>query len=392
MSPPGPHPRAVGVDPTEAAYYMSPGLLVRLAMASSPASPPHPFAHPARAEAVALISVPELVASLEGPHPPLLLDVRPARERRLARLPRDHHVPMAELARRLDELPRHRPIVTYDQYGANARRAAAYLNGHGFPEVAALEGGIDEYARLIDPSIARYPPGGTDAGLMLRQFPRADSGCLAYLVGDLLTQDAVVIDPGREVAPYLQALDEGPWRLVGIVETHTHADHLAGHAALHAKTDAPIFVGRRSPASYPHRTLEEGESVEVGGEAIGVLETPGHTRDHLSLRLRDKVFTGDTLLLGGCGRSDLGDGDPELLYASLHEKLLALPEEVEVFPAHYGPRHALIDRYASTIGFERATNEALQPSSLKAFVRYMTEGWPPKPTNFDRIVRENLTT
>jgi glyoxylase-like metal-dependent hydrolase (beta-lactamase superfamily II) len=339
---------------------------------------------------VALLSVPELVVALDGPHPPALLDVRPQRERSLAHLPRDHHLPLSELPRRLDEVPRHRRVVAYDQFGAQARRAAAFLQDHGFDDVAALEGGLDEYARVVDPTIPRYPPEGTDTGLMLRQFPRPDSGCLSYLAGDLLTRDAVIVDPGHEVEPYLRALKDGPWRLVGIVETHTHADHLAGHAELHTRTEAPIFVGRRSPAQYPHRSLAEGDSLEVGGEAIRVLETPGHTSDHLCLRLRDKVFTGDTLLLGACGRSDLGDGDPTQLYDSLHSKLLALPDDVEVFPAHYGAHHALVERYASSIGFERATNEALQLPTLDAFVQYMSEGWPPKPANFDRIVRANL--
>jgi glyoxylase-like metal-dependent hydrolase (beta-lactamase superfamily II) len=174
------------------------------------------------------------------------------------------------------------------------------------------------------------------------------------------------------------------------VETHTHADHLAGHSALHAATGAPIYVSHRSPAQYPHRRLTEGEAVSFGGQELVVLETPGHTMDHLTLRLPDQVFTGDTLLLGSCGRTDLGGGSPDLLWESLHEKILRLPNETEVYPAHYGPHHALPDRFVSTVGFERATNEALNQGSHEAFVRYMTDGWPPKPKDFDRIVEANL--
>jgi glyoxylase-like metal-dependent hydrolase (beta-lactamase superfamily II) len=192
------------------------------------------------------------------------------------------------------------------------------------------------------------------------------------------------------VEPYLGYLRDGNWRLAAVVETHTHADHLAGHAAVHAATGAPIYVSHRSPAQYPHRRLTDGEALPFGREELRVLETPGHTRDHLTLSVRDKLFTGDTLLLGSCGRADLGDGAPDLLWDSLTGKLLPLPSETEVYPAHYGPQHALADRYVSTLGFERATNEALRQPTREAFLQYMTQGWPPKPDDFEQIVRTNL--
>lgn len=359
-------------------------------MESGAGALPHPFARPPRDGAVPLVGPRELKALLEGSAPPLLVDVRPPSERAYAHLPGDRHVPLFDLAARARGLPKDRPIVTYCQFGSEARRAADFLRRHGFDLAAALEGGLDEYARVADPGVPRYSPGARDGPLVLHQLPRSDSGCLAYLLGDPTEREAVVIDPGRDVEPYLAILRDGGWRLAWVVETHTHADHLAGHGALHARTGAPILVSRRSPAQYSHRTLEEGEEVRFGSERLGVLETPGHTRDHLTLRVRDKAFTGDTLLVGACGRTDLGDGDPGLLYESLTEKLLRLPDEVEVYPAHFGPHHALPERYSSTVGFERATNEALAQTSREAFLRYMTEGWPPKPADFDRIVAENL--
>jgi sulfur dioxygenase len=131
--------------------------------------------------------------------------------------------------------------------------------------------------------------------------------------------------------------------------------------------------------------------MEIGRAEVVAYETPGHTRDHLTLRVADKAFTGDTLLLGSCGRSDLGDGDPGLLWESLTERILRFPDDTEVFPAHYGRRHALPEKFSSTVGFERRTNEAVLTGSREAFLKYMSEGWPPKPADFDRIVRENLT-
>ncbi len=359
-------------------------------MSAASGTLPHPFFRPPRAGAVPLIAPNELARLLGSDEPPLLLDVRPARERSLVHLPGDRAVPLEELEAALPGLPHDRPIVAYDHLGFRARSAVDYLERRGFPLAAALEGGLDEYARVVDGGLPRYPADDPASGLLLRQLPRPETGCLAYLVADANARVAVVIDPGHDPAPYRALLAENAWTLAAIVETHTHADHLAGHAALHAATGAPIYVSHRSPAQYPRRRLTEGEAIPFGAEEIGVLETPGHTRDHLSLTIRDRVFTGDTLLLGAVGRTDLGDGSPDLLYASLTEKLLRLPEATEVYPAHFGAHHALPDRYVSTLGFERASNEALRLGSLEAFRGYMTEGWPPKPADFDRIVAANL--
>lgn len=353
-------------------------------------SAPHPYPHRMPATRVPLLSPIELRNLLDGPSPPAVLDVRPTADRKLAHLRGDLHIPQSELGRRYVELPRDRPLVTYCQFGSHARQAVEFLRERGFSQLTALEGGLDEYARVADPSIPRYWLTPTAGELVLRQFPRTDSGCLAYLVGDPIEGEAALIDPGIEVTPYLEALAEVNWKLRAIVETHTHADHLAGHHELHRRTGAPIIVGTRSPAAYPHRTLAEGETLRVGHDEIEVLETPGHTRDHVTLRVGQTIFTGDTLLIGSCGRTDLGDGSPDQLYESLTQKILRLPDDTEVLPAHYGQRHALPDRYVSTLGFEKATNEALRLPSRDAFRAYMTEGWPPKPADFDRIVDANL--
>lgn len=353
-------------------------------------SAPHPYPHPVSAPHVPLLSPVELRNLLDGPLPPAVLDVRPAADRRHAHLRGDLHIPQSELGRRAGELPRDRLIVAYCQFGSHARQAVTFLQGQGFTHLAALEGGLDEYARVADPSIPRYWLTPTAGELVLRQFPRTESGCLAYLVGDPVEGEAALIDPGIDVTPYVEALAEVNWRLRAIVETHTHADHLAGHHELNRRTGAPIVVGARSPAAYPHRTVTEGETIRIGHDELEVLETPGHTRDHLTLRVGQTIFTGDTLLIGSCGRTDLGDGSADQLYESLTEKILRLPDDTEVLPAHYGRRHALPDRYVSTLGFEKATNEALRRPTRDAFREYMSEGWPPKPTDFDRIVEANL--
>ncbi|MCI4369182.1 MAG: MBL fold metallo-hydrolase, partial [Thermoplasmata archaeon] len=213
-------------------------------MAEESETPRHPFRGSSPRAAVPRVDPAQLSI---GPQTPFLLDVRTSTERTWVRLPHDHHIPLSELAGRLRELPRDRPIVTYDHRGTEARRAAELLLGSGFADVSALEGGVDEYARRVDPSLPRYPPGIQEGLFLLRAFPRAETGCLAYLVTEPNSRQAVVIDPGREPEPYLRTVAEEGLTLVAIMETHTHADHLAGHATLHERTGAPIYLGRRSP-------------------------------------------------------------------------------------------------------------------------------------------------
>ncbi|MEM0129119.1 MAG: MBL fold metallo-hydrolase [Thermoplasmata archaeon] len=353
-------------------------------------SPPHPFSPRDPPADAPTVRPTELAAMLAATSPPLLLDIRSEAERETARLPGGRPIPAEAVAQRWRELPPDRPIVVVDHTGPLAVRVAAFLRARGFAHVAALDGGIDRYAREVDPTLPRYE-GATDRpALAIVPVPRTDTGCLSYVVADMDRRIAAVIDPPRSIEPVLARLREGGLSVGAIVETHTHADHLAGHGPLHARTGAPIYLGRRSPAQFPHATLEEGQAIELGTATIRVLETPGHTRDHLSLRVGPAIFTGDTLLLGSVGRTDLGDGDPERLYESLTEKILREPESTWVYPAHFGPHHALGDRWVSTIGVERATNEALQCPDRASFLRYMAEGWPPKPADFDAIVRANL--
>jgi len=363
----------------------------RRSAASLTASPPHPAFRSDRTSSPPRIAPRALGSLLSSAEPPVLLDVRSRDQRTIARLSGDQWIPLEQLVNRTEELPRDKLVVVYCHHGGNARRAADVLQQSGHTNVAMLEGGIDEYSRLVDPTIPRYRDEPSER-LVFQQFPNLGTGCLAYLLHDRSSDDAVIIDPGREIAPYLKALSDQRLRLRAIVETHTHADHLSGHGALHAGTGAPIWLSHRSPAQYPHRTLADGQGVDFGDSELVVLETPGHTLDHVSLRADGMVFTGDTLLPGSCGRTDLGTGDPELLWQSLTTKLLPLPDETEVFPAHYGHLHGLPppEHYSSTIGFERRTNEALLQTTREAFLTYMTEGWPPKPAGFERTVSTNL--
>ena len=200
----------------------------------------------------------------------------------------------------------------------------------------------------------------------------------------------MIIDPGDDPAPYLHLLREENWRLRGIVETHTHADHLAGHAPLHHGTGAPILLSRRSPAQFPHTALSEGESLRFGREEIVVLETPGHTPDHLTLQFRDKIFTGDTLLIGGCGRTDLGGREPGRSLRQPHGEDPPAPGRDGGVPRalRAAPRAR---RAVQLDGRHRADDQrGAPPAGPRRLPAVHDRGWPPKPADFDRIVAANL--
>lgn len=231
-------------------------------------------------------------------------------------------------------------------------------------------------------------------------------GCLAhasYLVGS--EGIAAVIDPQRDVQIYLDAAAERGLRIAHIIETHLHADFVSGHQELAERTGATIYLGEGSGATFPHRAVADGDSIEFGQCRVEFLQTPGHTLESVSIVVKDleqsgrpvAVFTGDTLFIGDVGRPDLCETKTpaelaRLLYDSLRQKLLALPDDVVLYPAHGAGsmcgRNISADR-SSTIGRERRTNYALQPMDREKFVELMTHDLPPRPEYFQRDVDAN---
>ncbi len=224
-------------------------------------------------------------------------------------------------------------------------------------------------------------------------------GCLAHASYMLGSQgEAAVVDPQRDVDIYLKAASEQGLTIRHIFETHLHADFVSGHKELAERTGARIYIGARAGAKFPHVAMRDGFEVKVGELSLRVLETPGHTPESICIAVTDPakpvkpwaVLTGDTLFIGDVGRPDLSKTHtpPELaalLYDSLHQKLLTLPDETEVFPAHGAGslcgRNMRADR-SSTIGTERLTNYALQFASREEFVRTMTSNLPARPDYF----------
>lgn len=232
-------------------------------------------------------------------------------------------------------------------------------------------------------------------------------GCLAhgsYLVG--ADGECAVIDPQRDVDQYIEeAMREG-FLIKYIIETHLHADFVSGHKELSQRTGAQIVFGEKAGAAFPYLAVKNGDVLKIGTIRLSIIETPGHTPESICILAQDtesnepaKLFSGDTLFIGDVGRPDLvgskgfsAEYMAGLMYESLHEKLLKLPDEVEVLPAHGAGslcgKHLSKER-SSTIGLQKKFNSALQPMSKEAFVKMLIADQPEIPAYFVKDVELN---
>ncbi len=233
-------------------------------------------------------------------------------------------------------------------------------------------------------------------------------GCLAqasYLIGS--DGEAAVVDPQRDVDQYITEANAQGLQIKYVIETHLHADFVSGHRELAERTGAEIVFSKHAGATFPHRPVSEGEELQVGKAVLRIMETPGHTPESISILVSDgadstepqRLLTGDTLFVGDVGRPDLAGGKgytpammAEMMYDTLHDKLLQLPDEVEVYPAHGAGSMCgknMSKETSSTIGQQRKFNYALQPMSKAEFVRMMTTDLPAAPEYFAKDAEIN---
>jgi glyoxylase-like metal-dependent hydrolase (beta-lactamase superfamily II) len=213
-----------------------------------------------------------------------------------------------------------------------------------------------------------------------------ESSTYTYLLAPQRGREALLIDPVKEELPkYLQLIDELDLRLVFALDTHVHADHVTALGDLRANTHCVTVMGEQTRAECVSLRLIDGERLRIDGIDLQALYTPGHTDDSYSFVLPDRVFTGDTLLIRGTGRTDFQNGDPRAQYHSLFDKLLRMPDETLVYPAHDYKGWTV-----STIAEERAHNPRLQVASEQAYVEMMNNLKLANPKMMDVAVPANL--
>lgn len=222
--------------------------------------------------------------------------------------------------------------------------------------------------------------------MIFRQFFDAQSCTYTYLLAAAPGGEALIIDPVlAKVDLYIRLLQELDLVLVKTVETHVHADHVTGSAALRDRTRCITVMGRASQVDRVSMRVDDGDQICIDGLSLGVLHTPGHTDDSYCFTFDDRVFTGDTLLIRGTGRTDFQNGDPYAAYRSLFGKLLTLPDETLVYPGHDYKGETV-----STIGEERAFNPRLQVKNADDYAAVMNGLDLPNPKMMDVAVPANL--
>ena len=238
--------------------------------------------------------------------------------------------------------------------------------------------------------------------MIFTQFVDDALGCASYLVGDPVTGQAVVVDPAFAIEQYLEEAERRDVRIVRVVETHTHADHVSGHGRLALEHGVPVSIHPAAKAEYPHDPMEDGDEIPLGDVVLRCIHTPGHRPEHCCLAVSDLtrgpepwiVLTGDSLFVGDAARPDLAvearEG-AEGLFHSLR-RLVELGDGVEVYPGHVAGSlcgKAMSSKASTTIGFERRFNPVLAHDDVALFVAESASVSAPRPPNMERIVELN---
>lgn len=241
--------------------------------------------------------------------------------------------------------------------------------------------------------------------MYFKQIVTPGLGCFSYVIGCPAAKKMIVVDPKRDVQDYLDISREEGMKIVGVIDTHVHADHVSGNQELRSLTDCELMMYQTSPVNFPFKALKEGDSLTIGSAHMEFIHSPGHTPDALSILLSDTmranepwmILTGDLLFVGDIGRPDLVgearlDEQVQNLWNSLQVKLARYPDYVEVYPAHGQGSlcgRGMSSKQSSTLGYERRHNPMMQFETHEAFHEEMSKGFPARPRSFSHIISTN---
>ncbi len=222
--------------------------------------------------------------------------------------------------------------------------------------------------------------------MIFKQLFDKTSSTYTYLISSGINREALIIDPVLEnVDEYIKVLEDLKLRLVKVIDTHIHADHITGMGKLEEKTNCETIMGDKTPIDIVSMKVKDGEEINIDGIKLKALHTPGHTSESFSFAMKDRVFTGDTLLIGGTGRTDFQNGNPYDSFKSIFNIIFKLPGDSKVFPAHDYKGNK-----SSTIDIERKTNPRLQVSSAEEYAEIMNNLNLPNPKMMDIAIPRNL--
>lgn len=335
------------------------------------------------------ISAEELAARLGTATTPLLIDVREPTEFDAWAIPGARNVPLGELASRIAELGTDREVAVVCASGARSARAVVTLRAAGV-QAANVTGGMLAWAGVYDTA-------ALDVGeATIVQIRRRGKGCLSYLVG--AGAEAFAVDPSLDLERYLEEADGRGWRITRVLDTHLHADHLSGARALADAAGASLHLNPADSFHFSYLPLVDGQRIDLGGRAqfgVRAFTTPGHTRGSAVFSVAGRaLLTGDTLFIDGVGRPDLADKAEEYardLHRSLHAKVLPMPEETVVLPAHYSDSVPVLP--GCIVGTSLGELHGSVPQLAwheERFVGWASGRVVPRPPHYPEIVRINM--
>ncbi|WP_410767106.1 MBL fold metallo-hydrolase [Haloferax sp. DFSO60] len=361
------------------------------------------------AKLLAQMTVEELANALDAGEEMTLIDTRPPESYNAWHIEGATNIPYHPVDglgaawdwERVSDLAATGPLVVICGKGLTSTSFGFELGTRGYDDVRVVKGGMEDWSKLYE--VVEVETGNPD--LYLAQVQRRAKGCLGYVVGSRETNEAVVVDSTRQSEQFeLVAADAG-MRVVGVCDTHVHADHISGGRTLASRLDVPYYMGSNATdrdVQYDFVALDDGESISVGDVEIETLHAPGHTSDMVAYLVDGQaLLTGDTLFVESVGRTELqfGDNDAatgaELLYDTLHESILGLPDETRILPGHVSVdtegRFGVAapgQLVSATVGELRESLDFLSMDET-SFIERITGDLPEKPPNYERIIALN---
>lgn len=336
------------------------------------------------------ISNEKLWESLKNKEDVLLLDVREPMEFAEFKIPGAINVPLSEIFSSgvENKIPKGKKIVTICSHGNRSMVATFALAQKGF-ESTSLVGGMSNWNQVLNPTIVT-----SEKDCTIIQVDKVGKGCLSHIVGS--NGEAIVIDPNYPPTKYVEFAQKEGLRIIGVLDTHQHADHVSAAKELARLTNSKLYLSAKEEYKIDHIGINDGDMISVGTKQIRIIHTPGHTAGSMTCIIDDKyAFCGDILFVESIGRPDLRDKAEEFakdLYDSLHTKLLILPSDAKIFPTHHGEGVKPTENGIFYTTPEIAKNLNLLNLDKEEFVQRVVNVTTPRPMNYSMIIKVNKGT
>ena len=335
------------------------------------------------------ISQSDLFERFKNRHRATLIDVRASEEFLYWNIYQSTNIPLPKLSSHVRSIPKDKDIITICKDGKAATSASVFLLNSGFNAVV-LEGGLKKWNSVYD--IVRISPSRyTD--LTIFQVKRLGKGCLSYIVVLADKESSIIIDPTFHISVYTNFLKSNNLRLIAVLDTHIHSDHISGGFKLSRKFSVAYFLPKGSKVKFKYKPIDDKLQKIFKDQPIQVFHTPGHSEESVSIAFgKSFVFTGDTLFLDNVGRSDLGEDiekDAEKLYTSIKERIFSLHDDIYVLPAHTCQSMVPGPARAATLRYVKRFNNIRTSRSLQKFITLQKANKLPLPENVEKITSLN---